>query len=57
MGPRLADFILMLWVLYITIMTIVSWFGPNVDSFESWLITMVAWMFGIVAGFAVRGHP
>ena len=54
--PRVGDILLPLWCLYITVMIVASWFGPNINSFEDWLISIVAWYLGIVAGFAVRGN-
>ena len=54
--PRVGDIVLVLWVLYLTFMTIASWFGPGVSSFEDWLISIVVWIFGIVLGFAIRGN-
>ena len=54
--PRVGDIVLVLWVLYLTFMTIASWFGPAVSNLEDWLISIMAWMFMVVAGFAIRGN-
>ena len=54
--PRVGDVALVLWVLYATFMTIASWFGPAVSSFEDWMLSIVAWLFMLVIGFAIRGN-
>ena len=53
---RVADIYLGIWCLYITLMTIGSWFGPDINSFEDWLMSIVVWIAAIVIGFAIRGN-
>ena len=53
---KAADIYLGIWCIYVTFMTIGAWFGPDVNSFEDWMFSVMAWMLLIVAGFAVRGN-
>ena len=53
--PRIGDIALLLWILYVSIMIIGSWFGPSISNFEDWFISMFAWWFLVIAGIAVRG--
>ena len=52
---RTSDWLLPIWCFYVTVMTIGAWFGPDVNDFESWVMSIIAWMILIVAGFAIRG--
>ena len=32
-----------IWCFYVTVMTIGAWFGPDVNNFEDWLMSIAAW--------------
>jgi len=54
--PRVSDILLPLWILYVTFMTVASWFSESVNSFENFLMSIVAWALMVAAGFAMRGR-
>jgi len=54
--PRVSDILIPLWCLYVTFMTIAAWFGPGVNSFEDWMMSMIAWYIMIIIPFAIRGN-
>ena len=55
MSEELADVILACWFLYITVMTVASWFSERVTSFESFAMSIIAWLFLGVIALALRG--